>query len=124
MRNVAKKSRKSASGFRGAGWGLAILAAVAVAFLFLEDEAKAPKPPAAEPEASGAPPFHRSAEAAKPFPVLQDPGRYQIPVVSQAYRIAREIPAVLAQQPCYCNCGDAFGHGSLLDCYASDHGAT
>jgi len=124
MPNVAKKSRKSASGFRGAGWGLAILAAVAVAFLFLEDETKAPKPPAAEPEASGAPPFHRSAEAAKPFPVLQDPGRYQIPVVSQAYRIAREIPAVLAQQPCYCNCGDAFGHTSLLDCYASDHGAT
>jgi hypothetical protein len=31
---------------------------------------------------------------------------------------------VLAQQPCYCNCGDSFGHGSLLDCFASDHSAT
>jgi hypothetical protein len=29
---------------------------------------------------------------------------------------------VLAQQPCYCYC-DGYGHGSLLDCYASYHGA-
>jgi len=124
MGNVAKKSPRPASGFRGAGLALAILAAVAVAFLFLEDEAKPPETPVTESAASGVPPFHRSAEEAKPFPVLQDPGRYQIPVVSQAYRIAREIPEVLAQQPCYCNCGDSFGHGSLLDCFASDHGAT
>jgi len=124
--NVARKGPKTASGFRGAGWALAILAAVAVGFLFLEDEATAPQPPAAEPEApaSHVPPFHQSAEAAKPFPILQDPARYQIPVVSQAYRIAYEIPEVLAQQPCYCNCGDSFGHRSLLDCFASDHGAT
>jgi hypothetical protein len=124
MPNVVKESREPASGFRGASWGLAILAAVAVAFLFLEDEAKPPKPPATEPAASHVPPFHRSAEAARPFPILQDPERYQIPVVSQAYRIAHEIPEVLAQQPCYCNCGDSFGHGSLLDCFASDHSAT
>ncbi len=124
MPNVAKDRTKPASAFRGAPWALAILAAVAVAFLFLEDEAKPPETPVTESAASGIPPFHRSAEAARPFPVLQDPERYRIPVVSQAYRIAREIPEVLAQQPCYCNCGDSFGHGSLLDCFASDHGAT
>jgi hypothetical protein len=121
---VTKERPKSGSGFRGAGWAFAILALVAVAFLFLEDEAQRPAAPVTESAASGVPPFHRSAEAARPFPVLQDPGRYQIPVVSQAYRIAREIPEVLAQQPCYCNCGESFGHGSLLDCFASDHGAT
>ncbi len=121
MPNVVKESPEPASGFRGASWALAILAAVAVAFLLLEDEAK---PPPTEPAASHVPPFHRSAEAARPFPILQDPERYQIPVVSKAYRIAHEIPEVLAQQPCYCNCGDSFGHGSLLDCFASDHGAT
>jgi|RifCSP16_1_1023843.scaffolds.fasta_scaffold54183_2 hypothetical protein len=124
MPNVVKESPKPPSAFRHASWALAILAAVAVAFLFLEDEAKAPKPPVTEPAASRVPPFHRSAEAAKPFPILQDPERYQIPVISRAYRIAHEIPDVLAQQPCYCNCGDSFGHGSLLDCFASDHGAT
>jgi hypothetical protein len=121
---MTKESPGPASGFRGAGWALAILALVAVAFLFLEDEAMPPASPVTESAASGVPPFHRSADEARPFPVLQDPGRYQIPVVSQAYRIAHEIPEVLAQQPCYCNCGDSFGHGSLLDCFASDHGAT
>jgi len=29
---------------------------------------------------------------------------------------------VLAQQPCYCWC-DKFGHASLLDCFATEHGA-
>jgi len=116
------------SGFRGAIWALAIVVAIVAAFLFLEEEAKAPptRPvlrTSAAP-ASPVPPFHRSAEAARPFPALQDPARYQIPVVAEAYRIARDIPEVLAQQPCYCNCGESFGHGSLLDCYATDHGAT
>jgi hypothetical protein len=113
------------SHYRGAGLALAILAAVVVAFLFLEEEATAPEPPpAAEPMAPQALPFHSSPEAARPFPELQDPARYSIPVVSQAYRIAHVIPEVLAQQPCYCYCGESFGHRSLLDCFATDHGAT
>jgi len=27
------------------------------------------------------------------------------------------------QQPCYCHCDRSQGHGSLLDCFASKHGA-
>jgi hypothetical protein len=42
--------------------------------------------------------------------------------VARAYRVAQQIPAVLAQQPCYCWC-DSMGHGSLVDCFATDHGA-
>jgi hypothetical protein len=68
------------------------------------------------------PPFHRDPNGALPFPETLSPTRYRMPFVSRAYQIAREIPAVLAQQPCYCYC-EGFGHGSLLDCYASDHGA-
>jgi len=69
------------------------------------------------------PPYHESADAARPFPRLMPPERYsRAPVVRQAYEIAHRIPAVLAQQPCFCYC-DKFGHRSLLDCYASDHGA-
>lgn len=77
-------------------------------------------PPAAKP---GVPPYHNSAEAAKPFPRLL-PATYfrSHPVVARAYQIASEIPGVIAQQPCYCYC-DKFGHRSLLDCYASEHGA-
>jgi len=50
--------------------------------------------------------------------------RYQgYPAVQRAYRIANEIPGVIAQQPCYCWCEGKFRHRSLLDCYTSDHGA-
>ena len=71
----------------------------------------------------GVPPYHVSAEAANPFPALV-PARYfrRYPLVMRAYEIAHEMPGVIAQQPCYCHC-DKFGHRSLLDCYASDHGA-
>jgi hypothetical protein len=44
------------------------------------------------------------------------------PPVERAYQVAARIPEVLAEQPCYCWC-DKFGHGSLLDCFATDHGA-
>ena len=69
------------------------------------------------------PPYHESAEAAKPFPALMPASRYRdYPLVERAYRIASQIPGVIAQQPCFCHC-DRVGHRSLLDCYASDHGA-
>jgi hypothetical protein len=40
----------------------------------------------------------------------------------RAYQIAREIPEVLAQVPCFCEC-EAFGHENLLDCFIDEHGA-
>jgi len=85
--------------------------------------AEKPAPEAAAPAARPVPRYHASAEAAKPFPQLV-PAEYfrDYPLVARAYRIAAEIPGVIAQQPCFCYC-DKFGHRSLLDCYASDHGA-
>lgn len=79
--------------------------------------------PTVPPVASKTPPYHESAEAAKPFPPLL-PAAYfrETPLVARAYQLASEIPEVLAQEPCYCYC-DRYGHQSLLDCYASDHGA-
>ena len=85
------------------------------------EKAAAPAP-ATAPQAK-TPPYHESEEAAKPFPKLLDPEQFATrPLVARAYRIAAARPGVLAQQPCYCHC-DALGHGSLLDCFASDHGA-
>ena len=124
---------------RGIGIGFALMLLVGfVAYGLMKQES--PKPAPAKPPAQKAraqnpapkptvplikptPPFHKSAEAAKPFPKLL-PAAYfrQYPLVVRAYEIAAAIPEVLAQQPCYCYC-DRFGHGSLLDCYASDHGA-
>jgi hypothetical protein len=40
----------------------------------------------------------------------------------QAYQIAKEIPEVLAQMPCFCEC-EAYGHENLLDCFIDRHGA-
>ena len=79
--------------------------------------------PATTP-AQPTPPYHKSAKEAKPFPPLMPATRFaDRPVVAWAYHIAGKIPGVLAQQPCYCHCDKVFGHGSLLDCFASDHTA-
>ena len=72
---------------------------------------------------SAVPPYYESANAAKPYPALVPAGYFQrTPLAERAYRVAAEMPGVLAQQPCYCYC-DKFGHRSLLDCYASNHAA-
>lgn len=39
----------------------------------------------------------------------------------EGYQIAREIPEILAQIPCFCGC-EAMGHESLLDCFVDEHG--
>src|SRR5687767_3063552 len=41
----------------------------------------------------------------------------------EAYRIAREIPEILAQIPCHCGCMKNRNHHSgNLDCFKTDHG--
>ncbi|QQS48147.1 MAG: hypothetical protein IPM66_05755 [Acidobacteriota bacterium] len=69
------------------------------------------------------PAFLTSLDAAGQLPPVLDPAGFDNPVVSKAYRIARDNPEIFAQQPCYCYCDDGFGHRSLLDCYATDHSA-
>jgi hypothetical protein len=39
-----------------------------------------------------------------------------------AYEVAKEIPEILAQIPCFCEC-EAYGHENLLDCFIDKHGA-
>jgi hypothetical protein len=88
-----------------------------------------PSPPAPAQEPSPAPPagmrvphFHKTLAEAGPLPRVLAAEQFAIPVVARAYRAAARIPTVLAVQPCYCYC-DKMGHGSLLDCFATDHGA-
>jgi hypothetical protein len=76
----------------------------------------------AQPGEKPVPHFHARLEDALPLPKILPASQFRIPVVAKAYRIAARIPEVLAQQPCYCWC-DKMGHGSLLDCFATDHGA-
>ena len=38
-----------------------------------------------------------------------------------AYRVAKQIPATLAQLPCYCECDRGYGHKSLHSCFEDSH---
>ena len=100
---------------------IAAIAAVSVVLLaILAAWAKTP-PPSNESRRSGFP-FYASEEEAKPFPETLDPKLFSTRHVSHAYRVAKEIPGVLAQQPCFCECR-SYGHDSLLACFASNHAA-
>lgn len=68
--------------------------------------------------------FEDPAEA-YPLPVTLPPSQFVNKGISNTYRIAKEIPEVLAQQPCLCGCDNTSDdHRSLLDCYIDDHAST
>lgn len=69
------------------------------------------------------PAHYKTAAAAKPMPQTLPPTRFLDPRVQRAYQVAKEIPAILAQQPCYCYCDRSVGHRSLLDCFKDEHGS-
>lgn len=50
-----------------------------------------------------------------------DPNNY-VGQVKAGYAAAREIPEICAKLFCYCGCDLTDCHGSLLDCFTSDHG--
>ena len=66
-------------------------------------------------------PFYFSGEEAKPFPQTLASGLFT-GYARHAYRAAEDMPGVLSQQPCFCECR-SYGHKSLLFCYASGHAA-
>ena len=43
---------------------------------------------------------------------------------ARAYQVAWEIPEILDQLYCYCECDKHMGHVSLLSCFTDNHGAT
>jgi hypothetical protein len=55
------------------------------------------------------------------LPKTLDPHRFR-GKARQAYQIAKEIPQILVQMPCFCDC-DVFGHENLLDCFIDQHAA-
>lgn len=54
------------------------------------------------------------------LPKTLDPDRFRRKSKA-AYQIAKEIPEILAQIPCFCEC-EPFGHENLLDCFIDTHG--
>jgi Protein of unknown function with PCYCGC motif len=68
------------------------------------------------------PAYHAKAPTDE-LPATVAPSIYSDKLVFNAYTVAGRIKKVLYQQPCYCHCDRAVGHGSLLDCYVSQHGS-
>ena len=53
-----------------------------------------------------------------------DPSNFSSdPRAQAAYQVAKNIPEVLAELPCFCGCMTAFGHESNLFCFHDSHGA-
>ena len=112
--------------------------ALVVAGVFFWARAQNAVPPSAGTSVGGAPTasmvpaisddtvpsYFASAEAAQPYPETLPPSQFPIPVIAHAYAVAKEMPGVLAQQPCYCFCSRTDGHRGLIDCYADLHGAS
>ena len=76
---------------------------------------------AAAPEA--VPVYYRSAGEAKALLTTVDPAKFTRADKRKSYHVAKEIPGVLVQQPCYCYC-QRQGHRGLLDCFRSGHAAS
>jgi hypothetical protein len=73
-----------------------------------------------ETDTAGVPLYYSGAEDAMPFPTTLDSGSFKNADVRDANQTAKDIPGVLAQQPCYCY-WQRKGHRSLLDCFRTDH---
>jgi len=61
------------------------------------------------------PDFFERPEDAMPLPRTLDPSQFENKDLREAYMIARDLPALLAQQPCYCR---ANHFPSLLHCFS------
>ena len=68
------------------------------------------------------PAFHNQAPQGQ-LPGTLSPTEFSDVVVQNAYILAGRVKKILYQQPCYCHCDRSQGHKSLLDCFASKHGA-
>ena len=61
------------------------------------------------------------AQTPIPDPVFRS-AVYANPQALKGYRIAVQMPELLAVLPCYCGCGKTLGHRSLRDCFLNDDG--
>lgn len=106
--------------------GSAALCSLALAFAFLPEYAASRSPERMSKPQSGtaeAVPAYHDQVPGGALAATMNPEFFSDPVVQNAYRIAARIKKTLYQQPCYCHCDRSIGHSSLLDCFASKHGA-
>jgi Protein of unknown function with PCYCGC motif len=98
----------------------AVLPALALVLAFVPQRADSGSPQ--NPGVDPMPAFH-SQPSEGPLPSTMSPEFFTDPVIRNAYALAARVKKTLYQQPCYCYCDRSQGHGSLLDCFVSKHGA-
>ena len=45
------------------------------------------------------------------------------PKARAAYQVAKDMPEVLAELPCFCGCMSSYGHENNLFCFRDEHGS-
>ena len=115
--------------------GCAVLVAAGIGFIWINEKRRPDGPqilsakdsgPTPRPTSSrtpvSIPPFH-IAEATSDLPPTLEPAIFN-GSMRAGYQIAKEIPEILAQLPCYCRCDRSVGHRSLHACFVDDHGSS
>jgi hypothetical protein len=97
-------------------WLIALPLVLGISVLLQAEPSKKPNVPA---QPNKAPASAATATLPTPLPADRFQGR-----VREAYKVAAEIPDVIAGVTCYCGCDKSQGHRNLLDCFVDDHGAT
>ena len=130
VRKNRKQAKTSPSNKDKIALAILILTAVAISYFANRWRYSASEPPVAAeivatPGSPGLPKsLERDENVATPLPQTVSPATFaHNSVAAHAYRVAQQIPRVLAEQPCFCDCGQ-FGHRSLLDCYSTNHAAS
>jgi hypothetical protein len=67
-------------------------------------------------------PAEESTSVAKSADVLS-PTIFNDEKTRAAYQVAKDIPEVLEQLPCFCGCMTNFGHKNNLFCFKDQHGS-
>lgn len=100
--------------------GSAVLLGMAIGMSVLPGQS-APPVPAPPGQAEGTVPAYHKQRPTGLLPTTLSPTLFNDPVIKNAYAAAARIKKTLYQLPCYCHCDRSAGHGSLLDCYVSQH---
>src|SRR5437899_5159189 len=115
--------RKAQDSWLSVHWPMIFLGTAAIALLSGIGYMAFHTTPKPHTDAAAVPVYYHRAEDAMPFPATLEPATFKRADLREAYQAAKEIPGVLVQQPCYCYC-QRKGHGSLLDCFKTDHAAS
>ena len=119
-----RRKREPKASVLSVHWPVIVLGTAAIAIFsgiaFMAFQTAPAKP---ETDVAAVPVYYKRATDAMPFPATLEPAVFKRADVQEAYKTAKEIPDVLAQQPCYCYC-QRKGHRGLLDCFKTDHAAS